>query len=45
MLLFSSFLMEFAAVSSKGICIDDIQGSTELSPTGYMFFQEIFNSL
>ncbi|RCV36854.1 hypothetical protein SETIT_8G014900v2 [Setaria italica] len=34
MLLFSSLLMELAAVSSKGICIDDIQGSTELSPTG-----------
>jgi AAA family ATP:ADP antiporter len=26
--------MELAAVSSKGIRIDDIQGSTELSPTG-----------
>jgi AAA family ATP:ADP antiporter len=34
MLLFSSLLMELAAVSSKGIRIDDIQGSTELSPTG-----------
>ncbi|CAL5098651.1 unnamed protein product [Urochloa decumbens] len=34
MLLFSSLLMELAAVSSKGICCDDIQGSTELSPTG-----------
>ncbi|CAO2140607.1 unnamed protein product [Urochloa humidicola] len=34
MLLFSSLLMELAAVSSKGICFDDIPGSTELSPTG-----------
>ncbi|RLM69856.1 uncharacterized protein C2845_PM17G00430 [Panicum miliaceum] len=34
MLLFSSLLMELAAVSSKGICIDDSQGSVELSPTG-----------
>ncbi|CAN6325602.1 unnamed protein product [Urochloa humidicola] len=34
MLLFSSLLMELAAVSSKGICIDDCQGSVELSPTG-----------
>jgi len=34
MLLFSSLLMELAAVSSKGICIDDSQGLVELSPTG-----------
>jgi AAA family ATP:ADP antiporter len=33
--------MELAAVSSKGICIDDVQGSTELSPTGYMILQDI----
>ncbi|CAN6380349.1 unnamed protein product [Urochloa humidicola] len=32
MLLFSSLLMELAAVSSKGIWIDDNHGSTELSP-------------
>ncbi|CAL4911975.1 unnamed protein product [Urochloa decumbens] len=34
MLLFSPLLMELAAVSSKGICIDDSQGSVELSPAG-----------
>jgi len=34
MLLFSSLLMELAAVSSKGICIDDSHGLVELSPTG-----------
>jgi len=34
MLLFSSLLMELAAVSSKGICIGDNHGSTELSPAG-----------
>ncbi|KAF8648805.1 hypothetical protein HU200_064504 [Digitaria exilis] len=34
MLLFSSLLLELAAVSSKGICIDDSQGSIDLSPTG-----------
>ncbi|XP_062203670.1 uncharacterized protein LOC133905894 isoform X2 [Phragmites australis] len=34
MLLFSSLLMELAALSSKGICIDDNHGSTELFPTG-----------
>ncbi|TVU27360.1 hypothetical protein EJB05_29965, partial [Eragrostis curvula] len=34
LLLFSSLLMELAALSSKGICIDDYHGSIELSGTG-----------
>jgi hypothetical protein len=34
--------MELAAVSSKGICIDESQGSIELSPTGYVILQDIF---
>lgn len=34
LLLFSSLLMELAALSSKGICIDANHGSTELSSTG-----------
>jgi len=34
--------MDFAAVSSKGICIDDSQGLVELSPTGYVILQDIF---
>ncbi|TVU27345.1 hypothetical protein EJB05_29950, partial [Eragrostis curvula] len=34
LLLFSSLLMEFAALSSKGICIDDNHGSVEFSGTG-----------
>jgi len=42
MLLFSSLLMELAAVSSKGICIDDSQGLVELSPTGYVILTDIF---
>ncbi|XP_062201879.1 uncharacterized protein LOC133904399 isoform X1 [Phragmites australis] len=33
MLLFSSLLMELAALSSTGICTDDNHGSTELSAT------------
>lgn len=43
MLLFSSLLMELAAVSSKGICIDESHGSVELSPTGYVILQDIFD--
>ncbi|CAN6362051.1 unnamed protein product [Urochloa humidicola] len=39
MLLFSSLLMELAAVSSKGICIDGCQGAVELSPTGAEIIQ------
>lgn len=36
LLLFSSLLMELAALSSKGICIDDGNyASTELCQTGY----------
>ncbi|KAF7048364.1 hypothetical protein CFC21_057147 [Triticum aestivum] len=34
LLLFSSLLMELAALSSKGICIDANHGSTELPSTG-----------
>uniref|UniRef100_A0A453HNY5 ADP,ATP carrier protein n=1 Tax=Aegilops tauschii subsp. strangulata TaxID=200361 RepID=A0A453HNY5_AEGTS len=34
LLLFSSLLMELAALSSKGICIDANHGSTELLSTG-----------
>ncbi|KAL6597354.1 hypothetical protein ACP70R_046794 [Stipagrostis hirtigluma subsp. patula] len=34
LLLFSSLLMELAALSSKGICMDGNHGSTELSQTG-----------
>ena len=41
MLLFSSLLMELAAVSSKGICIDDSQGLV-VSPTGYVILTDIF---
>uniref|UniRef100_A0A0E0MIV3 ADP,ATP carrier protein n=1 Tax=Oryza punctata TaxID=4537 RepID=A0A0E0MIV3_ORYPU len=33
LLLFSSLLMELAALSSKGICTDDTHSSTELSST------------
>uniref|UniRef100_A0A0E0RCU6 ADP,ATP carrier protein n=1 Tax=Oryza rufipogon TaxID=4529 RepID=A0A0E0RCU6_ORYRU len=33
LLLFSSLLMELAALSSKGICTDDTHGSMELSST------------
>jgi len=34
LLLFSSLLMELAALSSKGVCIDGIHASAELSQTG-----------
>ncbi|KAL6640564.1 hypothetical protein ACP70R_021687 [Stipagrostis hirtigluma subsp. patula] len=34
LLVFSSLLMELAALSSKGICIDGNHGSTELCQTG-----------
>ena len=36
LLLFSSLLMELAALSSKGICVDASHGSTELTSIGYV---------
>ena len=41
LLLFSSLLMELAALSSKGVCIDGIHASAELSQTGYEILLDI----
>jgi hypothetical protein len=41
LLLFSSILMELAALSSKGICTDANHDSTELPSIGYVILLDM----
>jgi hypothetical protein len=45
LLLFSSLLMELAALSSKGICTDANHGSTELPSIGYAILLDMTYNL